>query len=192
MSQETIARYRVRPLPRKRRQRRRLDERFVLRFPRVASIARSGIFRLSPGSRLRRAIISTACRQGFDALRRGQYEAMASVCAPDVKTRFTAAPGEMIGDLDTEYRSRDGLLKSLRSWSEAWSDWAMEPQEILDFGDRLLVRGRFVGRGRHSGITTEQPGGVLITLRGGWIAEQDVFLGSELPLQAAGVSEQDA
>jgi ketosteroid isomerase-like protein len=122
-----------------------------------------------------------ACRQGFDALRRGGYEAMAAVCHPEVETIYMTAPGETVGDLATEYKGREGLIQSLQSWSEAWSDWALEPREMRDFGSRILVRGTFVGRGKLSGATTEQAGAVVFTIRRGWITEQRVYLGTDLP-----------
>jgi ketosteroid isomerase-like protein len=190
MSRENVAAYPVAPLRRRRFKRRRLDERLLLRFPRLASAVRSAVFRLPVGSRLRRAIFSTACRQGFDALRRGEYEAMAAVCHPEVETIYMTAPGETVGDLETEYRTREGLIQSLGSWSEAWSDWALEPNEMLDFGDRLLVRGRFVGRGKLSGVTTEQSGAIMFTLHRGWITRQHVYLGTDLPLEAAELARQ--
>jgi ketosteroid isomerase-like protein len=149
------------------------------------------VFHLPVGSRLRRAILSTACRQGFDALRRGAYEAMAAVCHAEVETSYMTAPGETVGDLETEYKTREGLIQSLRSWSEAWSDWALEPNEMWDFGDRILVRGRFVGRGKLSGVATEQPGAIMFTVHRGWITTQHVYLGTDLPLEAAELSEQD-
>ena len=191
MSRENVASYPVAPL-RGRRFKRRRDERLLLRFPRLASAVRSVVFHLPVGSRLRRAILSTACRHGFDALRRGEYEAMAAVCHPKVETTYMTAPGDTVGDLETEYTDREGLIQSLRSWSEAWSDWALEPNEMLDFGDRLLVRGRFVGRGKLSGVTTEQPGAIMFTVRRGWITAQRVYLGTDLPLEAAELSRQTA
>jgi ketosteroid isomerase-like protein len=129
-----------------------------------------------------------ACRHGFDALRRGEYEAMAAVCHPRVKTVYSTGPGETVGDLATEYTSREGLIQSLRSWNEAWSDWALVPNEMVDCGDRLLVRGRFVGRGKLSGVTTDEPGAIVFTVRRGWIVEQRVYLGTDLPLEAAELS----
>jgi ketosteroid isomerase-like protein len=185
-----IATYRVTPAKRRRFERRRLDERLLVRFPRFASGVRSVVFRLPVGSRLRRAIFSTACRQGFDALRRGEYEAMAAVCHPEVETTYMTAPGETVGDLETEYKTREGLIESLRSWSEAWSDWALEPSEMLDFGNRLLVRGRFVGRGKLSGVTTEQAGAIMFTMHRGWITAQRVFLGTDFPPEAAELTRQ--
>ena len=113
---------------------------------------------------------------------------MAAVCHPEVETIYMTAPGETVGDLDTEYKSREGLIQSLRSWSEAWSDWALEPTEILDFGARILVRGRFVGRGKLSGATTEEAGAVMFTVRRGWITEQRVYLGTDLPREASELS----
>ena len=193
MSRENVATYPVTPLRRRRFKRRRLDERLVVRFPRLASAVRSVVFRLAVGSRLRRAILSTACRHGFDALRRGEYEAMAAVCHPEVETTYLTAPGETVGDLETEYKDRGGLIQSLRSWSEAWSEawseWALEPNEMVDFGDRLLVRGRFVGRGKLSGVTTEQSGAIMFTVRRGWITAQRVYLGTDLPPEAAELSK---
>jgi ketosteroid isomerase-like protein len=176
-----VANYRVAPLRRRSRDRSYLDERVLLRFPRVASAARSAVFRLPVGSRLRRAIFAMACRQGFESLRSGKYEAMAAVCHPEVETVYLTEPGETVGDLETEYKGREELIQSLRSWSEAWSDWALEPTEMVDFGSRILVRGRFVGRGKLSGATTEQVGAVMFTIRHGWITEQRVYLGTDLP-----------
>src|SRR5437867_8602144 len=170
--------------------RHRLNERLLLRFPRLASAVRSMVFHLPVGSRPRRAILSTACRHGFDALRRGEYEAMAAICHSEVETIYMTAPGETVGDLETEYRTREGLIQSLRSWSEAWSDWAFEPNEMLDFGDRLLVRGRFVGRGKLSGVTTDQAGAIMFTVHHGWITAQRVFLGTDFPPEAAELSRQ--
>jgi ketosteroid isomerase-like protein len=190
MSRQNVATYRVVPVKGRRFKRRRLGERLLVRFPRLASAVRSVVFHLPVGSRLRRAILSTACRNGFDALRRGEYEAMAAICHPEVETIYMTAPGETVGDLETEYRTREGLIQSLRSWSEAWSDWALEPNEMLDFGDRLLVRGRFVGRGMLSGVTTEQAGAIMFTLHRGWITSQHVYLGTDLPLEAAELARQ--
>ena len=129
-------------------------------------------------------ILLNACRRGFDALRRGEYEAMAAVCHPEVETIYLTAPGETVGDLETEYGSREGLIQSLRSWNEAWSDWALEPSELLDLGTRILVRGRFVGCGKLSGVTTEEVGAVMFTVRRGWITEQRVYLGTDSPFVA--------
>jgi ketosteroid isomerase-like protein len=176
-----VATYRVGPLKRRSRERYYLDERALLRFPRVASLARSAVFRLPVGSRPRRAIFAMACRQGFEALRSGKYESMAAVCHPEVETTYMARPGETVGDLETEYTGRGELIQSLRAWSEAWSDWALEPTEMVDFGSRILVRGRFMGRGKLSGATTEQVGAVVFTVRRGWITEQRVYLGTDLP-----------
>jgi ketosteroid isomerase-like protein len=158
----------------------------LLRFPRAAAVARSLVFHLPVGSSLRRAILSMACRRGFDALRRGEYEAVAAVCHAEVETSYVTAPGETVGDLDTEYRGREGLIQSMRSWSEAWSDWALEPTEMVDFGDRLLVRGRFIGRGKLSGVATEEPGAVTFTVHRGWITSQRVYLGTDLPPEISG------
>jgi hypothetical protein len=176
-----VATYRVAPLRRRSRERYYLDERVLLKFPRVASLARIAVFRLPVGSRLRRAIFAMACRQGFEALRSGKYEAMALVCHPEVETIYVTGPGETVGDLETEYKGRGELTQSLRSWSEAWSDWALEPTEMVDFGSRILVRGRFVGRGKLSGATTEQVGAIVFTVSRGWITEQRVYLGTDLP-----------
>jgi hypothetical protein len=190
MSQENVAAYPVVPVRRRRFRGRRLDERLVLRFPRLASVVRAAVLHLPVGSRLRRAVFSTACRYGFDALRRGEYEVMATICHPQVETSYVTAPGETVGDLETEYNTREGFIQSLRLWSEAWSDWALEPNEMLDFGNRILVRGRFVGRGRLSGITTEQAGAIMFNLHRGWITRQRVYLGLDMPFEAEALSEE--
>jgi hypothetical protein len=44
---------------------------------------------------------------------------MAAVCHPEVETTYLTAPGDRVGDLETRYKDREGLIQSLQSWSEA-------------------------------------------------------------------------
>ena len=52
-------------------------------------------------------------------------------------------------------------------WDKAWTDSRIEPKELLDLGDRLLILHTFVARGRRSGAEVRQPAGQLHTIRDG-------------------------
>jgi len=52
---------------------------------------------------------------------------------------------------------RDGMASVFRSWLSAWKDWKLVAEDYrqLDRG-RVLVRYRFTGRGKTSGMEVEQ------------------------------------
>ena len=40
-------------------------------------------------------------------------------------------------------------------------DFRFQPEQIIDFGDRVALRGTLVGRGRASGVLTRQTAGFI-------------------------------
>jgi ketosteroid isomerase-like protein len=71
---------------------------------------------------------------------------------------------------------------------EVFDGLRIDPQRIVDLGDRVVVTGVFSGRGRSSGAQFEpQPFGFLVTLRDGQMIRYEWFTGPEEALEAAGV-----
>ena len=45
-----------------------------------------------------------------------------------------------MGDFDPVYRGREGLVRYYRQWIESWPNIRVEPQEIIDLGERVFLR----------------------------------------------------
>jgi uncharacterized protein len=50
-----------------------------------------------------------------------------------------------------------GRLQMLADRDEVWESFRTEPLEFIDAGDRVVVVGRWVGKGKGSGIEVDQP-----------------------------------
>src|SRR5262245_19729691 len=54
------------------------------------------------------------------------------------------------------YVGMDGLRRMLADRDEVWEEFRTEPDEFLDAGDRIVVIGSWVGKGRGSGVEVQQ------------------------------------
>jgi ketosteroid isomerase-like protein len=187
MSRE-VARFPLRPL--QRRSGRTLIERLTLAAPRLACLVRRAVLRLPPGSAVRRALLTKTLLGAYAALNRRDWDALLSMLHPEVEHHAISPPGE-IATLDMEEHTRgpDGFLRFAEQWFESWDAFWIEPQEVIDFGDRLLVLVRRMGRGRGSGVALDQPAGDVLTLARGWLVRYDNYWAREDALKAVGLSE---
>jgi ketosteroid isomerase-like protein len=88
-----------------------------------------------------------------------------------------------------EYRGRAGVERWLADWAAAWSTYSMQPEELIDAGERrvvVLVRMRATGRG--SRVEVEREDGLLYELRDGLIARLDYYNNRPDALAAAGLA----
>jgi hypothetical protein len=69
---------------------------------------------------------------------------------PDVEYR--PSNDLMPPDLEPVFYGHDGYRKLWSMWFDAFEDLRWDPEEILDFGDRLLVTARQSGHGSGSGV----------------------------------------
>jgi hypothetical protein len=51
----------------------------------------------------------------------------------------------------------EGMRVMLADRDEVWKEFRLEPDEFVDGGDRVVVIGRWVGKGKGSGIEVQQP-----------------------------------
>jgi hypothetical protein len=68
---------------------------------------------------------------------------------------------------------------------DAFADLRWDPEEILDFGDRILVAAQQSGRGTGSGVTVGVSVFQLFTVRGGLVIRQEDSLERSQALHAA-------
>jgi ketosteroid isomerase-like protein len=167
--------------------RRTLEERIAVRFPRPAVMLASAVTRLPPRSRLRRVLLARAVRRAYEAANRRDFEVTFLLLDPDVEFRFSGAfapPG-----LAGWHRGHEGYRRVWEAGIEAWDDLRVEPDEIFDYGDQIVICGRQVGHGTGSGVLVSQPVFQVITLRRGLILRQEDFADRDAALEAAGLSE---
>jgi ketosteroid isomerase-like protein len=185
MSQENVDPVRV-PLRVGERSTRTFDQRLAIRVPGVVAPLQRLIARLSPSSRLRRALMVRGMQNGFEAYNRGDLQVCVLIYHPDVEFRY---PEGTVG-LKAHYRGLEGYREFQADWAGSWGEQRIEPHELIDLGDRFLVLGEIVARGESSGLSLTQHHAMLSTFdKDGKVIRQHDYFDHAEALEAAGLSE---
>ncbi len=171
--------------------RRSLDERILVRFPALARVLASAWWRLPPRSRLRRALTARNFRQAYEAANRRDFDVLLLRFDPEIEFQFDESPvgGMLPPDLVGVHHGHEAYVRVWKAGLEVSDDYRLEPEEVIDFGDRVLVAGRQTGRGTSSGIPFDEPLLSLFTLRRGLVVRLKDFATRDTALEAAGLSE---
>jgi hypothetical protein len=123
-----------------------------------------------------------AFEKANDAFRRGDWEAVAATVDAHILVRTDPRWPEQ------RFFGREAVIAF---WQGLWESWGPDArvEEIVDLGDRLLVRWRFIVRGQHSGVEGEQRISAIQTYREGRVILVEYFLGHEQALEAVGLAE---
>jgi ketosteroid isomerase-like protein len=135
--------------------------------------------------------LARTLQTGLAAYDRDDIEIVLLAYDPDVLFIGPVAHGEQ-GTLGLApiYRGRDGYRELDADWRSAWGALRIEPQELIDLGDRFLVIGQLIGRGRGSGVSIGQDIAVLTTLnRAGRIIREQRYFDHGEALKAVGLEE---
>jgi ketosteroid isomerase-like protein len=190
MSQENVvrgARYAF-SLPSARAGRRRtIDERFFVRFPASYRLAAERVTRLLPGSRLRRLVLTRLVRRGYAAVNRRDFDVLLLALDPGIE--YHPAPDQLPPGMDTVVYGHDGYVGVWRQLIDAFEDFHVAPEEVLDLGDQLLATNHYRGHGSGSGVPVHIPNFQLFRLRRGLVVWQQDFSDRSEALEAAGLSE---
>jgi ketosteroid isomerase-like protein len=124
-------------------------------------------------------------RKVFAALNRGDREEAVGLAHPEVvldATRSVFNPKTYFG--------KDGLRQWLTDTNEVWDEMHTEQNEFIDAGDRVVVIGRLVGKGKGSGVEVESPNGTILTIRDGLVIRSETgYTSRREALEAAGIQE---
>lgn len=85
------------------------------------------------------------------------------------------------------YRGHEGLREMLADFDEDWEFVQMDPEELRDAGDTVVVLGRLRARGRTSGAELDVPMGFVWRLQDGKAAYAETFSDPEDALRDAGL-----
>jgi ketosteroid isomerase-like protein len=177
------------------RSRRRLEERFALRFPRALALLAGATWRLylllPPRSRLRQAIVRRYIQHGVEAVNRRDLEAAFVLYHPDGESIFDQRVVAL--GFEPVYRGREARIEAQRRWIDEWGEERTEPEELIDLGGgRLLLLVRNTGKGHSSGAVVDRNNAFLFTLSAGRVIHEQLFLDRKAAFEAAGLHEQDA
>jgi len=98
---------------------------------------------------------------------------------------------------DTRFRpdgavhvGRDALVDLTRAWRDAWEQYDIEAEDVLDTGgDRVVAVLRETGQGKGGGLELTNRWGVVMTVRSGKIVHTTVYRTPEEALEAVGLRE---
>jgi ketosteroid isomerase-like protein len=126
-------------------------------------------------------------RRWYEAVSRGDLDALMELVPSDVEfVNENIPPGT--------YRGREQIRKMFEAIWEVVEDYRVEPEELIEHGDQIVVSLRVSGRFRHTGISegagirAENMGHVL-TIRNGKIVRNRVCRDKARALEAVGLGE---
>jgi uncharacterized protein len=101
-------------------------------------------------------------RQGIEAYNRGDLEAIFELVTHDVE--FVVPVGMANSG---RYVGREGFEAMMGQWEEAWDEFRVEIEDLVEEGDAVVVSVSQFGRGRGSGIETQMGAAHLMRFRHG-------------------------
>ena len=125
-------------------------------------------------------------RRGWEALAHKDFDAVLELIHPDIEWRPALGPGGAEGRV---YRGRDAYERWLRTeLLEVWEEFRGENLDFRELpGNRVLMLGELVARGKASGVEVRTPFGQLAEVRDGLIFRLHGFAGHDEARRAAGL-----
>ena len=188
MSQENVEIVR-KPLRARERSSRTLDQRLSLRFPRWAAAYSRLISKRPPSSRLRQAALWRGVRLAVEAYNRRDLDAVVVGWHPEFEYH-TGREWAQSGLVEPCYRGPEGYRKYVATTSEVWGpDNHIEPVELIDLGERLVLLASVPMRAQASGIQLTEAFALVSTLKDGKFVRHQEYYDHDQALEAAGLSE---
>jgi hypothetical protein len=143
--------------------------------------------RLSPGSQLRRRLLKRFLARGFEGPARDDYEFDLHFYETDVEISVHGEVARALG-LAERYDGHKGFLQLWLDYKQDMRDMRVQPKQIIDLGDRVVLRADIVGLGRSSGVATTHPlGSIYHCSPHARIARQEIFWTWEEALKTSGL-----
>jgi ketosteroid isomerase-like protein len=176
------------PLRVRERSSRPLEQRLTLRFPRLsAAYARLIIERLSPTSRVRQAAVWRGSRLGMEAFNRRDVEAAVSYGHPDFEF-YPPREFVEVGFFEPCYRGAEGFGRYVSAWSDVVG-FRVEPVELIDLGDRIVMLADLPMRAQTSGVPFARKIATVSVMKDGKAIRVQAYLDHAEALAAVGLPE---
>jgi ketosteroid isomerase-like protein len=123
-------------------------------------------------------------RAAVEAWNRGDRETLMALW--DEEAEFYPLRAQLEGEV---YWGHDGMDRFLAAMAEEWENVRFEIAETRDAGEQVVGVGRFLARGRASGVDLDVPLGVITRVRHGKIVYARFVSEPAEALEAAGLRE---
>jgi ketosteroid isomerase-like protein len=125
--------------------------------------------------------------RAWEALNRQDFTAVMELMHPDIEWRPALGPGGAEGRV---YRGREEYERWLRTeLMEVWDEFRAENLDVRELpGERILLLGDLVVKGKASGLEMRTPFGQIAYLRDGLAIRLEAFPDHQSALAAAGVA----
>lgn len=121
-------------------------------------------------------------KRAFDAFSRGDMETALAFLHPSFEVEDRVVP-----EASPTKRGPDALIENVSHVWEAFGEVTWEPREIVDLGDRVLVRVHMSATARHDDLPIDEDVGHLYELTDGRAVRLDIFRTWEEAREAAGL-----
>ncbi len=116
----------------------------------------------------------------FDAAARRDTDAMRELTDPDVEWHTTRElPGGGV------FRGQAAVEEVLRDQADTFDDFSVEPEQVREVGEQVVVFARLSGRIKGTGHAVEQPVGQVWTVRDGRVVRFRAYLDREEAMRVA-------
>ena len=127
-------------------------------------------------------------RRMLEAWQRGDFDAWLSEA--DRNIEWHTVLERAVEGPESLYRGHEGLRRLWHFYRSELDGFEIDALEVRDVDDeRVLLLGQFRWSGSASGIRTESPIGMLITVRAGRVVESVDYLSHAEALKAVGLEE---
>jgi ketosteroid isomerase-like protein len=168
---------------------RTLDQRFAIRFPRLAHACFRQLWRLPPRSRVRRAALARSAQRVAEAYNRRDL----SAAVIGYHSAFEYRPGQAwvaAGLVEPTYRGLAGYRNYVATADEVWGGTTrLEPTEVIDLGNRFVLLAVAPMRAAVSGVALTQEYVAVATVRDGEVVSIDEYFDQREAFEAVGLSE---
>lgn len=133
-----------------------------------------------------------AVADGVDFTDRASWVARTAIHLDEtlVDPDLEVVPPVEVPGVKKSYRGIEEFIGFMMSWTEGFTDWQVEVEELVDTGDdhvvAILVQR---GTGKGSGVPVELRYAQIFTLNDGRVARIVIYASREQALEAAGLTE---
>jgi ketosteroid isomerase-like protein len=124
-------------------------------------------------------------RQSFEAICNRDIDGLIELYAPDVE--FLPLTGTRVES--GGYSGHDGVRAYFDEVGEVWDEMRPHADDIRTVGDKVVVLGGCLVRGRGSGAPSDTPMAWVITVQNGKVTSHRGYRAREEALEAVGLSE---
>jgi ketosteroid isomerase-like protein len=169
---------------------RHLDERLMLRAPRLTRRLAKLLLALPPGSPIRRRALKWLVARIWAALSRGDDEVVLLAFDRELEFNITGGGPGLLG-LGRHLHGHAAWLEFIALWRAEWAGAELihTPEALIDLGDRIVTRMTVSARGASSGVDVAQTMGIVSWVAGGAVVRQDNYWEWSECVEALGLDE---